>query len=268
MIRPGTRFGRADLMEIVREHELLSFLVWRDMKVRYKQTALGVLWIALQPPLTTVVLTVLFGRFAQLPTDGVPYPVYVCSGLVLWQLFAQGLTRSVSSLVADSSLVSKIYFPRLLLPLGTILGSLVDFAIALLTLAPLLVFYRITPTPSALLVPVFVILTAATALTLALWLGPLNARYRDVSYTLPFLLQIGMLVSPVAYSVRMIPAEWRSVYLLNPMAGVIDGFRWALLGTPSPEPLALAGSLITLIVAAAAGLVYFTSAERTFADVI
>lgn len=258
-----------DLRGLISEYRgLLYFLVWRDLKVRYKQTAAGVLWIGLQPLLTTIVLSLVFGRFARMASDGVPYPVFACSALVTWHLFAQAARRSASSLVVDSALLSKIYFPRLMLPLGTILGSFVDFVISLVVLIPLLIWYRITPPATVIFAPLFVLLAAVAALAFGLWLAPLNARYRDVGHALPFLIQIGMLASPVAYSSSIVPDKWRPVYAINPMAGAIEGFRWSLLGTAPPDPLALALSVATVLLVGAAGLVYFVNVERTLADVI
>lgn len=269
VLQPRNGLFDFDLGDLISEYrELLYFLVWRDLKVRYKQTAAGVLWIGFQPLLTTIVLSVVFGRFAGMPSDGVPYAVFACSALVIWHLFAQALRRSVGSLVIDSALLSKIYFPRLMLPLGTVLGSLVDFGVGLCVLIPLLMFYGITPQAAVIFAPLFVLFAGIAALAIGLWLAPLNARYRDVGHTLPFLLQIGMLASPVAYPSTVVPDAWRPLYAINPMVGAIEGFRWSLLGTAPPDLLPLAISIGAVMLVGVTGLVYFVNVERTLADVI
>ncbi|MBI2756434.1 MAG: ABC transporter permease [Chloroflexi bacterium] len=248
--------------------ELLFFLVWRDVKVRYKQTALGALWAVLQPVLTMVVFTVFLGRLARVPSDGVPYEVFTFAALLPWQLFAHALSESGNSLVANQHLLTKVYFPRLVIPTSAVLAGLVDYGIQLVVLLAMIVLYGIAITPLVLLAPVFAVLGVAAALGAGLWLSALNVRYRDVRYTLPFLVQVGLFATPVAYPSSLLPEPWRTVYGLNPMAGVVEGTRWALVGAPAP-PLGMlllsAGVTVLLLVG---GLVYFRGTERSFADLV
>ena len=246
VIAPPGRWIDLDLSEVWQHLELLYFLVWRDVKVRYKQTALGIVWVVIQPLLGALIFTVIFGKFAQMPSDGLPYPVFVYAALVPWTFFAAAVTRSISILVTDAELISKIYFPRLILPLAAIVSSLVDFVCAFVVLLGLMWWYRVSPTAALITVPLFLVLAAMTALALALWLGPLNARYRDVGHTVPFLLQAWMFASPVVYPVSLVPEQWRVLYGLNPMAGVIEGFRWALLGNTSPQFSVMALSAVVI----------------------
>uniref|UniRef100_Q01XL6 Transport permease protein n=1 Tax=Solibacter usitatus (strain Ellin6076) TaxID=234267 RepID=Q01XL6_SOLUE len=256
------------LKDLWEYRELLYFLVWRDIKVRYKQTALGAAWAILQPILTMLVFSLFFGRLAKVPSDGVPYPVFVYTALLPWQLFAFALTESSNSLVANQNLITKVYFPRLAVPIGAMLAGLVDFGISFLVLLGLLFYYGITPTITLLALPLFLLLAIAAALGVGLWLCALNVQYRDVRYTIPFLTQFWMFATPVAYSSSLVPAQWRALYGLNPMAGVVEGFRWALLGkTPAPGPL-LAVSVAVVVVILVGGLYYFRSMEKTFADVV
>ena len=252
--------------------ELLYFLVWRDVKVRYKQTALGVAWIVLQPVISTVVFTLLFGVLLNVPSGGVPYPVFALAGLVPWTYFAGSLTRSSTSLVGSSHLITKVYFPRLIIPLSGVLSGLVDFGVTFLVLMVLMVAYRVTPTWGVVLLPAFLLLAMATALGFGLWLAALNVRYRDVNYLVPFLVQIWMYLTPVVYGVTLIPEPYRWLLALNPMTAVVEGFRWALLGGAAPASqtatwvLALSLAIVALVLVS--GLFYFRSTERTFADVI
>jgi len=252
--------------------ELLYFLVWRDVKVRYKQTALGVAWIVLQPVISTVVFTLLFGVLLNVPSGGVPYPVFALAGLVPWTYFAGSLTRSSTSLVGSSHLITKVYFPRLIIPLSGVLSGLVDFGVTFLVLMVLMVAYRVTPTWGVVLLPAFLLLAMATALGFGLWLAALNVRYRDVNYLVPFLVQIWMYLTPVVYGVTLIPEPYRWLLALNPMTAVVEGFRRALLGGAAPASqtatwvLALSLAIVALVLVS--GLFYFRSTERTFADVI
>jgi lipopolysaccharide transport system permease protein len=272
MIRPTRGLTALHLRAVWEYRELLYFLVWRDVKVRYRQTALGVTWVVLQPILSTVVFTVLFGRLLKVPSGDVPYPVFALAGLVPWTYFAGSLTRSSTSLVASANLITKVYFPRLVIPLSGVLSGLVDFAVTFLVLVVLMMFYRITPTWGVLLLPVFLLLAMATALGFGLWLSALNVRYRDVNYLVPFLVQIWMYLTPVVYSVTLIPEQYRFLLALNPMTLVVEGFRWALLGGAAPAAQTptgiLALSLAVLLAVLISGLIFFRRTERTFADII
>jgi lipopolysaccharide transport system permease protein len=246
--------------------ELLYFLIWRDLKVRYRQTVIGAAWVVLQPLLTMAIFTIIFGRFARIPSDGLPYPLFCYTALVPWTLFSSSLSRGGESVVGNANLVTKVYFPRLLLPLSGVLSPLVDFAIAAAMLVFMMAWYRITPTVSVLALPFFVVLALCTALAVSVWLSALNVRYRDVRHTIPFLLQVWMFASPISYPISIIPERWRLLYSLNPLVGVIEGFRWALLGKESPDFAAIAVSTAVVMVLLAVGLMYFRQMERTFAD--
>jgi lipopolysaccharide transport system permease protein len=261
LIQPRRHLLDLDLAAIWAYRELLYFLVWRDLKVRYKQTFIGAGWV-----ITMVIFTVIFGNFAKIPSDGFPYPIFIYTALLPWNLFSNSLSRGGESVVGSANLVTKIYFPRLILPLSGVLSPLADFAIAFLILIGMMIWFGIAPTVGILTLPIFVLLAICTALAVALWLAALNVRYRDVRYTIPFLVQIWMFLSPVAYSVSLVPEKWRWLYSLNPMAGVIEGFRWALLGNQSPDFYVIAISASVVIVLLAAGIVYFRQMERTFAD--
>lgn len=257
-----------DLREVWRYRELLYFLAWRDLKVRYKQTVLGLAWAILQPVLTMVVFSVVFGHLAKVPSDGVPYPVFVYGALLPWSLFAHALTESSQSLVANRALITKVYFPRLVIPIAPLFVALVDFAIAGIVLAGIMAWYGIVPDVAILTAPLFVLLALLTALAVGIWLAALNVRYRDVRYALPFLTQLWFFATPVAYPSSLLPEPWRSLYGLNPMAGVVEGFRWALLGHADvPGPL-IAVSVVSVLALLVVGLRYFTRVERAFADVI
>jgi lipopolysaccharide transport system permease protein len=267
-IRPARGWTGLNLRELWQYHELLFFLIWRDIKVRYKQTALGAAWAVLQPVFSMVVFSLFFGRLAKVPSDGVPYPIFAYCALLPWQLFAYALAESSNSVVANERLISKIYFPRLVIPLAGVLAGLVDFAIAFSVLIILMLHYGIVPTWTIATLPLFLLLTILTALAAGLWLSALNVQYRDVRYTLSFLTQIWLFLSPVAYPSSLVPERWRPLYGLNPMAGVVEGFRWALLGkTPAPGPM-LAVSVVVVMLLLAGGLFYFRRMENTFADVI
>ena len=263
--RPG--WASVDFAELWHYRELLLFQALRDIKVRYKQTALGAAWAILQPVLTMAVFTILFGRLAGVSSDGVPYPIFAFSALLPWQLFAFALTQSSNSLVDNAPVLTKVYFPRLILPLASVLAGLVDFIIASGVLAGMMLYYGIVPGWGAMTLPLFILLALAAALAVGLWLSALNARYRDVRYTIPFLAQFWLFITPVAYSSTLVPKEWQVVYALNPMVGVIDGFRWALLGTTPPGPMLLVSAMATVLVLIG-GLLYFRRMERSLADIV
>lgn len=267
VIEPSRGFFKLKLGDLWEYRELLYFLVWRDIKVRYKQTALGAAWAVLQPVLTMLVFSVFFGRLAKVPSDGIPYPVFAYTALLPWQLFAYALTESSNSIVGSQNLIKKVYFPRLVVPISSVMAGLVDFTISFVVLLCLMWYYRITPTAAIALLPLFVLFALAAALSVGLWLSALNVQYRDVRYTIPFLTQFWMFATPVAYSSSLVPERWRPLLGLNPMAGVVDGFRWALLGkTEHPGPLVLV-SVAAVALLLAGGLVYFRRMETTFADV-
>lgn len=268
MIGPRGRWWQLDLWAIIEYRELLFFLVWRDMKVRYKQAAIGIAWAVVQPVLTMLVFTVIFGNFARLPSDGLPYPIFAFTALLPWNYFAQAVSRSATSLVGNASLISKVYFPRLIVPISAALGPLVDFAISFVILLGMMAWYGIGPTWGVVLLPLFLLLALVTAIAVCLFLSALNVEYRDVGHAIPFLMQFWMYASPVAYSVNLIPEEWRLLYGLNPMVGVIEGFRWALLGRAQPDIGMVVTSSMVVGVLLVGGLLYFRRVERTFADVI
>jgi lipopolysaccharide transport system permease protein len=248
--------------------ELLYFLAWRDFKVRYRQTALGAAWAVIQPFLTMVVFSVFFGYLGKIPSDGVPYPVFVYSALLPWSLFAQALNESSNSLVNNQGLITKVYFPRLIIPVAPLFVGLVDFGIAFAVLIGLMLAYGIVPSLAILTVPLFVLLAILTALAVGMWLSALNVEYRDIRYAIPFLTQFWLFATPVAYPSSLLPEPWRSLYGLNPMAGVVEGFRWALLGrTSAPGPLILI-SAVTVLALLVSGLWYFNRMEQTFADIV
>jgi lipopolysaccharide transport system permease protein len=265
--QPRSGWGLADLGELWLYREMLVFQTIRELKVRYRQTALGVAWAVLQPVLTMIVFTIFFGKLAGLPSDGVPYPVFALAAAIPWQLFAYGLTQASNSLVDNAQALTKVYFPRLILPMASIAVALVDFVIAFLILGGLMGYYGIRPDWEILTLPLFVALAVAAALAVGLWLSALNVKYRDVRYAIPFITQIWLFVTPVAYSSSLVPERWRWVYGLNPMAGVVDGFRWALLDTAAPDVTVAASSGVTLLLLVA-GLLFFRRLEREFADVI
>jgi lipopolysaccharide transport system permease protein len=256
------------LRELWAYRELLYFFIWRDIKIRYKQTVIGAAWAILQPFLTMLVFSLFFGRLAKLPSNGLPYPVFYYCALLPWSYFAGALQNATNVVVEQQRLITKIYFPRLVLPISAVLSGLVDFAIAFSILIALMAYYRITPGRAALLLPGFLLLAVLTALGFGLWLSALNAVYRDVRYVVPFLIQFWMFASPVAYSTSLVPQRWRWIYGLNPMAGVIEGFRWALTGqglAPGPLLAASAGGVMLLLLG---GLFYYRAMEGTIADVV
>jgi lipopolysaccharide transport system permease protein len=257
-----------NLRELWAYRELLWFLVWRDLKVRYKQTVFGALWAVLQPVLLMIVFTLFLGRISGIGSDGVPYPVFVFVALVPWTLFAQSLIGSSNSLVEASNLIQKVYFPRLLLPIAAVGSYLLDFAIAMVVLVVLMLSFGVLPSLGALWVLPLTVLALAVAIGAGIWLSAINVRYRDVRYAIPFLVQVWLFASPVAYAADLVPPEWRTLFQLNPMAGVIAGFRWALLGQGEPPLEGIAASVVVAAAVLVSGLLYFRRVERTFADVI
>jgi lipopolysaccharide transport system permease protein len=267
-IEPSKGWISLGLRDLWKYRELLFFLAWRDIKVRYKQTALGVAWAVIQPLFTMLAFTLFFGRLAKVPSDGIPYPLFSYTGLLPWQLFAYALTESSNSVVANERLITKIYFPRLVVPLASILAGLVDFAISFTLVIGMMIWYGVRPTWAVLTLPFFVIFTMATALGVGLWLSALNVQYRDVRYSLTFIVQFWLIASPVAYSITLVPARWRPFYGLNPMAGVIEGFRWALLGKAQAPGAILWVSVVVVGVILVGGLYYYRRMEKTFADMV
>jgi len=268
VIEPARGWAPLRLRELWEYRELLYFLVWRDVKVRYKQTVFGAAWAIIQPFFTMVVFSIFFGRLGKIPSDGVPYPIFAYCALLPWQLFAYSLTQASNSLVANQNLITKVYFPRLIVPISSTLAGLVDFAIAFVILIGMMVFYGITPTAALWTLPLFVILAVTTALAVGLWLSALNVEYRDVAYTIPFLAQFWLFATPIAYPSSLIPEQWRPFYGLNPMTGVVEGFRWALLGTQNPPVVLSLISTGVVIVLLVGGIYYFRRMESTFADVV
>lgn len=255
------------LRDLWRYRELVYFLTWRDVKVRYKQTVLGAAWAVLQPVLTMLIFSIIFGELAKLPSDGIPYPIFTYTALLPWQLFAFSLANSSNSLVGSQNLVSKVYFPRLVIPIASVLPALVDFGISLIVLAGMMYFYGLPLTPRVLTLPLFLGLALATALSIGIWLSALNVEYRDVRYVVPFLTLFWQYATPVAYSSTLIPEKWRLLYGLNPMTGVVEGFRWALLGKGDVGHL-LWIAFVIVVILLVTGLAYFRRMEASFADVI
>jgi lipopolysaccharide transport system permease protein len=267
-IRPPRGWAPLDLREFTGAHELLYFLVLRNLKLRYKQTMLGAAWAVLQPLLTMAVFTVVFGRLARLGSDGLPYPVFALAALVPWTYFANALTQASTSLVDQHQLLTKVYFPRLLLPLAAVIAGLVDLVISFVMLLVVLAWYGITPSVRRLAVPAFALLGVASALAPGIWLAALNVRYRDVRYVIPFLVQIWLFATPVAYSSSLVPERWRAVYGLNPMVAVVDGFRWMVAPAARMPGAVIAFAVGAVVLVLAAGLFFFRRVERTFADVV
>jgi lipopolysaccharide transport system permease protein len=261
IIHPPKGWVPLELGELWEYRELLYFLIWRDIKVRYKQTVLGVAWAIIQPFLTMVVFSIFFGRLARMPSEGLPYPIFAFSGLVPWMYFANALAQSSNSLVLDERMITKVYFPRLIIPMSAVLAGLVDFAISFVVLVGMILFYGIMPTTAIWTLPFFVLLGALTALGVGLWLSALNVQYRDVRYAIPFLIQFWLFASPIAYPSSLLPEHWRALYGLNPMAGVVEGFRWGLLGHGQASGLLLIVSVMTTAGLLASGLYYFRRME-------
>ena len=268
VIEPSKRWFYLNLHGIWEYRELLLFLAWRDLKTRYSQTAIGFAWAIIQPVAMMLLFTLVFSNFAKLPSDGVPYPLFAYAALLPWGYFSRSLDRSSFSVVAESNLIKKVYFPRIIVPISAMLVGLVDFAIAFVLLLVMMVFYGVMPSWQALFIPVFLLLTMLISLALSLWLAALFVRFRDIAAVMPLVTQMWMFASPVVYPVSLVPEKWRILYSLNPMAGVIEGFRWALLGTAGPDFGAMALSAIVVLVLLVCGIAYFNRVERTFADVI
>jgi lipopolysaccharide transport system permease protein len=267
-ISSSTSWLALKLGELWDHRELLYFFVWRDVKVRYKQTAIGAAWAIIQPLLTAVTFTIIFDKFAKMPSDGLPYPVFSYAALLPWNYFAKSLNGSIGSVVDGANLITKVYFPRLLLPISATVSGLIDFGISFIFLLVMMAWYGIMPTWSALLLPCFILLTMLTALSVGLWLSVINVRFRDVAQATSFVIQIWLFASPVAYPVSVVPEKWRALNSLNPMVGVIEGFRWALLGKESPDFGAIAVSTIVVVALLFGGIVYFKRMEQTFADIV
>jgi len=267
-IAPSRGWVALKLRELWAYRELLYFLVWRDIKVRYKQTVLGAAWAVIQPFFTMVVFSLFFGSLAKMPSDGIPYPIFAYTALVPWTFFANGLTQASNSLVGNSGLIKKVYFPRLAIPIAGVLSNLVDFALAFVVLLLMMVYFKLWPTAAILWLPLLLLLAFVTALGVGLWFSALNVEFRDVRYVVPFITQFWMFATPVAYPSSLLHEPWRTLYGLNPMAGVVEGFRWALLGNASPPGPLIWVSAVASIVILVSGAFYFRRMERTFADVV
>ena len=267
IIRPPRKWVPVDFKELWEYRELLYFFTWRDVKLRYKQTGLGIAWAIIQPLFLMIVFSLFFGGLAQIPSDGVPYPLFSLAALLPWTLFAEGMTRSTISMVSNANIMTKVYFPRLIMPVASIMSPLVDFCFAFGILIIMMAYYGFVPTINVIFLPLLVIFAMMTSLAVGLWLSALNVKYRDFQYTVPFLIQIWMFASPVVYPASMVPEQLRFLYALNPMTGVIEGFRWALLGTNPPTTMIFIslGVVIALLVS---GVFYFRRMEQYFADIV
>ncbi|HWW24809.1 MAG TPA: ABC transporter permease [Caulobacter sp.] len=267
-IRPGRALGKLELGELWRYRELLYFLILRELKIRYRQAAIGAAWALIQPIMTVAIFSVVFGHFAKMPSGGVPYPIFAFTAVLPWMYFAEAVRRGSTGLVGDSDLIRKIYFPRLLVPLAMVAAPLIDFAAGFAVLLAILAFYQVQITIYVLLLPLFLLVALGLSLSVALWLGPLSVRFRDVMHALPFVIQVWMYASPIAYPMAIVPERWRLLYSLNPMVGVVEGFRWVLLRDGHPDFRAIAISCVIISACLVGGLVYFKKMERSFADVI
>jgi lipopolysaccharide transport system permease protein len=267
-IRPAGKWPSLDLPAIWEYRDLLYLLAWRDIKIRYKQTGLGAAWAVIQPFLTMLIFSLVFGRVARVSTGPVPYPLFCFSALVPWMFFANGVTQSSNCLVSNANLLTKVYFPRIVVPISSVGSGLLDFALAFLVLLGMMVFYQVAPSGRILWLPVFLLLAAVTALGVGLWLSAMNVRFRDVRYTVPFLVQLWMYATPIGYPANLISEKWRIVYSLNPMVGVAEGVRWALFGMPITSGSGIALSVGVSLLILATGAVYFRHTEKSFADLI
>ncbi len=268
IIQPSKGWVSLKLKELWEYRELLYFLTWRDIKVRYKQTALGAAWAIIQPFFTMIVFSLFFGNLAKIPSDGIPYPIFAYAALVPWTFFANGLGQASNSLVGSANLIKKVYFPRLAVPISTVLSGVVDFALAFVVLLGMMLWFGIVPTLAILWLPIFLLLALVTSLGVGLWLSAMNVQFRDVRYVVPFLTQFWLFATPIAYPSSLLPEAWRTVYALNPMVGVVEGFRWALLGTnTAPGPMIVVSSVAALAILVS-GAFYFRRMEKTFADVV
>jgi lipopolysaccharide transport system permease protein len=268
VIEPSRTLFKLDLQALWEYRELVYFMVWKDVKSRYKQTALGIAWAVLQPILTMLIFTVIFSYVARIRTHGISYPMFAFAALVPWTYFSQAVSRTGAGMVSTANLISKVYFPRLIIPLSTAATPMVDFALAFLVLLGMMLWFQHVPPAVVVLLPAFMLMAFLAAIGFGLWLSALNVRYRDVQHLIPFVVQTGMLASPVAYPVSLVPAQWQALYSLNPMVAVIEGFRWCLLGAPAPDLTMIALGLLTTTVLILGGLVYFNATEKTFADII
>ncbi len=265
---PSKGWAWPKLRELWEFRELLYFFAWRDIKVRYKQTVMGVLWAIIQPFLTMVIFSLFFGRLANIPSDGLPYPVFSYAALVPWTFFANALAQASNSLVINANMIKKIYFPRLALPIATVLAGVIDFVLAFLVLLGMMLYYGLVPTVNIIWLPFFALLALVTSLGVSLWLAAMNVQFRDVHYTIPFLTQAWLFATPIAYPSSLLPEPWRTIYGLNPMAGVVEGFRWALLGTDTaPGKMIIISALVALTLLVS-GAFYFRRMEQSFADVL
>ena len=267
-IRPYKGLFDLELAAVWQYRELMYFLIWRELKVRYKQAVIGAGWAIIQPIFMVVIFSTIFGSFAKIPSDGVPYPLFAFTAVLPWTYFAEALRRGSTCLVDDSDLIRKIYFPRLILPLAAVTVPLVDFALAFLVLVALFLWYGVAPSWNMIYLPIFLLMPLTLALSLGLWLGPINVRFRDIKHTIPFVIQVWMYASPVVYPISLIPEQWRLFYSLNPMVGVIEGFRWALLRKENPDFLAMGLSALIVMAVLVSGVIYFKKMERSFADLI
>ena len=268
IVKPSKGWVSLNLGELWEYRELLYFLTWRDIKVRYKQTVLGAAWAIIQPFFTMVVFSLFFGKLAKVPSDGIPYPIFAYAALVPWTFFASGLNQSANSLVGDANLIKKVFFPRLAIPISIVIAGVVDFVLAFIVLLGMMVFYGIFPTLNIIWLPFLLLLTLTASLGAGLWLSALNVQFRDVRYTVPFLTQFWLFATPIAYPSSLLSEPWRTLYGINPMVGVVEGFRWALLGTDTaPGPIMIVSSLVALALLIG-GAYYFRRLEKSFADVI
>ena len=267
-IKPSYGWAALNLRDLLLYRELIFFMTWRDLKVRYKQTLLGASWAILQPFLTMVVFSIFFGNLAKVPSDGVPYPIFSYTALIPWTLFSKALQDASRSLVANSHMITKVYFPRMILPLSSVMAGVVDFLIAFVVLLGMMFFFNIFPTVNVLVLPLFLLLALVTSVGVGLWLSALNVLFRDINYVLPFLTQFWMYLTPVAYPSSMVPSEWQVIYALNPMTGVVEGFRWALLGTGQPPGIMTLVSSVAAVILLISVMFYFRRMERLFADMV
>lgn len=268
VIRPSRGWASLKLSELWNYRELLYFLSWRDIKVRYKQTALGASWAIIQPFFTMVVFSLFFGRLAKIPSDGIPYPIFSYAALVPWTFFANGLNLSSNSLVGNANLIKKVFFPRLVVPISSVISGLVDFALAFVVLLGMIAFYGLRPTGNMIWLPFLLLLALVTALGVGLWFSAMNVKFRDVRYALPFVTQFWLFATPIAYPSSLLSEPWRTIYAVNPMVGVVEGFRWALLGSRSVASSTIAVSALAALVILVSGAFYFRRMERTFADLV
>ena len=267
-VRPSKGWAGINLSELWRYRELVYFLIWRDIKVRYKQTLLGAAWAIIQPFFTMVVFSIFFGKLANIPSDDIPYPIFAYTALLPWQLFEGGIRKAGQSLVSGRNLIAKVYFPRLAMPISSVIAGLVDFALAFVVLLGMMWFYGYGPTSAIWFTPLLLILALITALGTGLWLAALNVEYRDVGYLIPFILRVWFFLTPITYSASIVPEAYQTLYALNPMTGVVQGFRWAMLGVGSPPSITLLASTAASLVLLISGALYFRRMERTFADVV